>query len=171
MPNISRLMLRLEWAAEKSSLVLAYISVASVLVMTSVVTFGVVMRYAFNLAQDWTDQIAGYSLLFMVFLGLSYTLSTGGHIRVDFIVGLLSEKRQRQIELVVNVLGVFFSALVFLGCLATVLNFVKRGTVSIEGLEIPLYLPASALAIGSASLFLAMVVRTARHIISEWPPK
>ena len=47
-------------------------------------TYSVIMRFVFNSSLAWTDELATYCLLWMVFFGLTYTLYVGVHIRIDF---------------------------------------------------------------------------------------
>jgi TRAP-type C4-dicarboxylate transport system permease small subunit len=74
-----RLRAGIEWLSEA----LAQVSILSLLVLVAAVSFGVLMRHVFNHAQGWTDEIATYCLAAIGFLGLSHTLLSGGHIRID----------------------------------------------------------------------------------------
>jgi len=138
---------------------LALVAAVSAVVLTVVVTYGVFMRFVLNDAQNWTDELASYCMLWMVFFGLAYTLATGAHIRVDFFSGLLRDRSRLIAELVVWVIGAMFALLLFLGCLSAVENFIRRGTHSTAGLDIPLFWPAMPLLIGSAVFGLIMILR------------
>jgi len=157
-----KLILSLDNFVEVVAKLFGYIAAVSAVVMTVVVTYGVVMRAGLNRPQIWTDQIASYSMLWMVFFGLAYTLSSGTHIRVDFFTQLLPVRGTREREIVVWAIGLLFSVLFFLGCYTLVENFIRRGTHSTVGFIIPLYWPALPMLIGAGLFSLMMLARLVR---------
>lgn len=161
---------RLEWAVERTAYVLAHLAAASAILLTVVVTYGVVMRFVFNRAQNWTDEVATYSLLWMVFLGLAYALSTGAHIRIDFFTRMLPRSARSGLEVAVWTLGLLFAVLLFLGCLSETGNFVRRHTRSTAGLDIPLYWPAIPMVVGAALFSLVMSMRLLRLAVNRGAP-
>lgn len=153
---------RLDAVVETSANLLAQLAALSTLLLTVVVTYGVVMRFGFNDAQNWTDELATYSLLWMVFLGLAYTLSMGTHIRIDLFVNGLPPRGRYYAEVLAWAIGVLFSLLLFLGCLSAVENFFQRNTYSTAGLDIPLYWPSLPMLVGVLLFGLVMVARLLR---------
>jgi TRAP-type C4-dicarboxylate transport system permease small subunit len=138
---------------------LGQVAVVSTLVLALVVTYGVGMRFLLNSPRTWTDEVASYSLLWMVFLGLGYTLSSGAHIRVDFFTRLLSHRSRYWLEVVTWLIGCTFALLLFMGCLSAVENFWRRDTHSTAGLEIALFWPALAMLLGAGLFGLIMLTR------------
>ena len=159
---MERLAGRLEWAVERVSYWLAQLAAASALLLTAVVTFGIAMRFVFNSSQNWTDELASYCLLWMGFFGLTYALNTGAHIRIDYFIDRMSPAMRRYVEITIWAFGVVFAVLLFLGCLSAVVNFIRRGTYSTAGLDIPLYWPAIPMVLGSGLFTLAMLARLLR---------
>ena len=159
---LERLVDRLEWAVERVSYWLAQLAAASTLLLTAVVTFGIVMRFVFNSSQNWTDELASYCLLWMGYFGLTYALNTGAHIRIDFFIDRMSPAMRRYVEITIWALGVVFAALLFLGCLSAVVNFIRRGTYRTAGLDIALFWPAIPMVLGSGLFTLAMLARMLR---------
>lgn len=158
---------RLECAVERTAYASAHLAAASAILLTAVVTYGVVMRFVFNRAQNWTDEVATYSLLWMVFLGLAYALSSGSHIRIDFFTGMLPRSRRSVLEVAVWTVGTLFAVLLFLGCLSETGNFVRRHTHSTAGLDIPLYWPSIPMVVGAALFGLAMLTRLLRLAVNR----
>lgn len=162
---MKQLVSQLERVVTQTSYLLAQLAVLSTLLLTVVVTYSVIMRYVFNASQDWTDELASYCLLWMVFFGLAYTLNVDAHIRIDFFTAMLRPAERYYLEIAVWAIGVLFAALLFLGCFSAVENFIRRNTYSTAGLDIPLYWPALPLLVGSALFLLAMVARLLRLIV------
>lgn len=139
-------------------------------VLVATVTYGVAMRFVFNDAQNWTDELATYSLLWIVFFGLAHTLLSDSHIRIDFIIAALPDRVRRWVEIAVHLLGLAFAALLVFGAWSAISNFIKRGTNSISGLDMPLWIPATPLLLGSAAFALVMLLRTIRLLVDDQPP-
>lgn len=153
---------RLDRAVTVIALAFGYLAAISAILLTLVVTYGVVMRSIFHDPQNWTDQIASYSLLWIVFFGLAYTLSTGSHIRVDFFTQMLPPRSRYFQEIAVWIVGLVFSVLLLLGCLAMIENFIHRNTHSQVGFQIPLYWPAAPMVLGAALFGIVMLTRLIR---------
>ncbi|MBI3993992.1 MAG: TRAP transporter small permease [Candidatus Lambdaproteobacteria bacterium] len=143
---------------------LAEISVVSLLVLTAIVTIGVTMRYVFNNALTWADEVASYSLLAMVFFGLAHTLHADAHIRIDFFLNRFPRPARDLTTLVAYAIGILFAAFLILACWARFENFWVRHTTSFTDLRTPLYLPAIPLLIGSAMFFLMMLAKALQHL-------
>ena len=50
----------------------------------------VLLRYGFNRPIAWVVELSEYALLWITFLGASYVLRHGGHVRVDILLQYLS---------------------------------------------------------------------------------
>jgi C4-dicarboxylate transporter DctQ subunit len=76
----------------------------------------VVLRYFFNYALAWSDELITYGLLWLVFLGSGIAARQGAHISMEALLTLLSTRVQRYNAVVVNITCALLSALVgFLG--------------------------------------------------------
>jgi len=159
----------LERVVDRVSTWLAQLAAVSVFLLTAVVTYGVLMRFVFNSSQNWTDELSSYCLLWMVFLGLTYTLNEGVHIRIDFISDRYSPAARRWIEVVIYGIGVIFGVMLFLGCYSELQNFIRRGTYSTDGLDIPLVWPAVPMVAGAALFAIAFIARFLRLILIGAP--
>jgi TRAP-type C4-dicarboxylate transport system permease small subunit len=153
---------QLDRLVELIALLFGYVAAASAILLTLVVTYGVTMRSLFHSPQIWTDQVASYSMLWIVFFGLAYTLSTSGHIRVDFFTRMLPLRGERQREVIVWTIGFALSILFQLGCFTNVENLVRRNTYSTVGFQIPLYWPAIPMLAGAGMFSLVMLSRLIR---------
>ena len=63
------------------------ISVGIILLGATFILFqGVILRYAFNYAFAWTEEVVRYSIVWLVFLGGSIAARRGAHIAMDIVV-------------------------------------------------------------------------------------
>ena len=75
------LALRVRWV----NTVLSVLSGIVLLIMTVIVFYAVVMRYAFNMPPVWTTETSTFMLMFLSFIPLGLVFLQGKHITVDFL--------------------------------------------------------------------------------------
>lgn len=84
---------RMIWFIEK---LLAIIVAA----LTVVVAMGVFFRYVLSDALPWTDEVSGYMLAWITFMGAISALERGKHINFDGILMVVPTKTRRVLEIV-----------------------------------------------------------------------
>lgn len=84
------------------------ISVAMVCVTLAQVIF----RYVIAAPLPWSEEMARYCFVWIVFLGGAVGLSRGIHLGVDLFVNMLPVKVQRLLDILTNVLIAAFAAIV-----------------------------------------------------------
>lgn len=82
------------------------------LAATALVFVNVVLRYVFNYALSWGDEVITYSLLWLVFLGSGVAARQAGHISMEALLTLLSRRAQQLNAVLVNVACAALSAIV-----------------------------------------------------------
>jgi len=75
--------------------VLAVIAALILLALLLGVCFATASRYLFNKPFAELIDLAGYSLVFIVFLGAPWLMSKRGHVRIDMFVEMVSPKAQK----------------------------------------------------------------------------
>ena len=147
---------------------LAGAGVVCVVAMMVVVTVEVVWRYLLDSATMWSDEVASYLLIAIVFLGLAQDLRQGSHIRIDIITDLVSARMRARLELFAYLVGVVFSCMLTWGVWIRFQNFWMRHTISDSPLMTPLWIPMVPVVLGAALLVLAMLaglIATARTML------
>lgn len=102
-------------------------------------------------------ELAGFLLLGATFTGLAYTLTVGGHIRVDLLHRALPEKVQRALDILVTVIasaitgyGIWFSVLL-------AYDSYDFGDLSIGMVPVPLWIPQTVMVVGLVWLLIALL--------------
>lgn len=81
--------------------------------MFALLCSNIVMRYAFNSAVPWVEEVSNYLFVWAGFLSCALLLGEEKHLRVDFAVKLLPLKAQAGVKLFNDmVLVVFFISMV-----------------------------------------------------------
>jgi TRAP-type C4-dicarboxylate transport system permease small subunit len=71
------------------------LAAAALLLSLALIGWAVVMRYVFNAAPVWVDEVVGFALVAIVMLAAAQTLRRGEHIAVDLLVGRLPPRQRR----------------------------------------------------------------------------
>src|SRR3970282_1009849 len=76
----------------------AALSAAGVLTSLALIAWAVVMRYVFNRAPVWVDDVVGFMLVGIVMLAAAQVFRRGEHIGVDLLTSKLGPRAKRWAE-------------------------------------------------------------------------
>lgn len=116
----------MEKILNKLEKVLLFISGILMVIMVAAITWQVILRYAFKDANAWCEELARYSLLFIVMLTAPIGLRRGRHVRVDAFVELLPKSVQVVLDVLMDVLMVVYSVGLFIGSINLMANPSKQ---------------------------------------------
>jgi TRAP-type C4-dicarboxylate transport system permease small subunit len=133
------------------------VAAASLLLSLCLIGWAVVMRYGFNAAPAWVDEVVGFLLVAIVMLAAARTLRQGEHIGVDLMVDRLSPRARRWAQAwAALAVGAVASVLIINGwgtaSLARMLGLVTEGN-----LEWPTWMLMLLMPVGGALLLLAAI--------------
>lgn len=114
--------------------------------------YGVLLRYIFNSAQAWVEEVGMYSVIWGILFGLSVALRNNHHISVDILHDLLSPRAQKIMNVFANLIGVLFCGFLIFYGLNLVISTYSTGMVSLA-VGIPMWIVYLILPI-SGLLFL-----------------
>lgn len=77
--------------------------IALVAVLVGLILFNVVTR-AVDVAVYWVDELAIYTMIWLVFIGASHTVRLRRHVQVTLLFAVLSERRRRVVEVGIDFL-------------------------------------------------------------------
>ncbi|MDD3367911.1 MAG: TRAP transporter small permease [Lachnospiraceae bacterium] len=139
---------------------LVFVIIVLFLLMFGITNLNVIMRYCFNMPITFSVEMGRYCFVSIIFLGAIFTTKEDRHIQVDFFTGLFPEKIRCIIEQFGRVLmAVFFAILTFYTCRMALAN-VK---VVSSAMQIPMAIPYSVMAFGSAGIVLESVVNIIQY--------
>ena len=82
-------------------------------IFTVVIIFGqVFMRYVLSSSLTWSEEIARYAFIWMIYIGVSYGVKKGKHLGVDAFSELFQEKGKIVLAILANSCFLVFSAVV-----------------------------------------------------------
>jgi TRAP-type C4-dicarboxylate transport system permease small subunit len=138
-------------------------------VITGLIFVDVVGRW-FGRSTMIADEMGGYLLVAVGFLGFAYTFGEGRHISIEILTGRLSPRRQEQFRVpiyAVSVLVLVWLTYVTWGPTAATL---ATGQRSIATLAAPLWIPYALVPLGSAMLAIGFFVEMLNKIVALRDP-
>ena len=86
------------------------LSVGGLLVIVAIVFWQVFGRYVLNSSPTWTESLALVLVLYVTLIGAAVGVRDAGHIGMESLLVLLSERIRNRIELLIHVLVIAFGA-------------------------------------------------------------
>lgn len=112
------------------------------MLLSLLLSVSVFYRYVLNDSIYWSNEVARYLLVYIVFFGATMAHKHKAHIRIDIVLGILSNKNKKSLEIMIGVLFLFFWVLVVVGSIKLLPLFAMQKTAT---LEIPFVYPFAAL--------------------------
>lgn len=113
--------------------VLAAVGLAGLVATVALIVIDVALRYIAGAPLSWSVGFVGdYALIGLFFLGLSYTVREGAHVRIDLVHNRLGPTGRRILSLLGPMLTAGFLALVAYGGLLLTLDAARFGAVPLE---------------------------------------
>jgi TRAP-type transport system small permease protein len=111
-------------------------------------------RYVLNNSASWTEEIARYLLIGVVFVGAAIGVAKNNHIQVDLLYRWLPKWLARALAIVVDVIRiVFFAAM----AVTTVQMMQKMGNYQMTIIDLPMNIVYSVVLLGFAAMALRSV--------------
>jgi TRAP-type transport system small permease protein len=122
-------------------------------------------RYVINDSAAWTEEIARYLLIGVVFIGAAIGVRKNNHIQVDFLYRYLPGKAGRALATAVDALRIgFFAACVVL----TAQMMRKMGDYKMTVIEAPMNIVYGVCLLGFAAMLLRAVILAGQHWRRGW---
>lgn len=85
------------------------ISVALMLAMTAILAVQVFMRYVMGASLAWSEEIARYMFIWLIYLSISYGARQMRHIKIDAALGLFPDGARRWVVVLGDILFLVFA--------------------------------------------------------------
>jgi TRAP-type C4-dicarboxylate transport system permease small subunit len=122
-------------------------------------------RYALNDSAAWTEEIARYLLIGVVFIGAAVGVKRNNHIHVDFLYRYLPRRAGRVLSTAVDLLRIaFFAATVLL----TAQMMQRMGNYKMTIIDAPMNIVYGVCLLGFAAMLVRAVVLAVQHWRRGW---
>lgn len=131
-------------------------------VMTLIIFIQVVMRYVFKSSLAWSEELARYCFVWLIYVGAAYGCKKLQHIRIDAGLLLLPKKIRPYIVILSELLIISFSVYIVITGVLLVDFQVAYGKVS-PAMEIPMAFVNAAPVVG----FGLIIIRQCQNVIQR----
>ncbi|MGO4886732.1 TRAP transporter small permease [Anaerobacillus sp. MEB173] len=116
-------------------------------VMVAVIALQVFMRYVMGASLSWSEELARFCFIWLVYLGISYGVKKQRHIKVDLVLLALKDKGKVVMNIVANLIFLAFAIFVIIYGYEIASKLLTWGQQS-PALQIPMGLVYMATPIG-----------------------
>ncbi len=131
------------------------LAAASLLVSLALIGWAVVLRYVFNDAPIWVDEVVGFALVAVVLLGAPSAMRRGEHIGVDVLIERLSATGKRWAQVWAALAVMLVAAILIVNGWETAMLARTLGLLTEGSLEWPTWLLMLLMPVGGILLLLA----------------
>lgn len=124
--------------------------------MTLITFVQVILRYGFNTGLVWSLEATVYAFSWLVLIGMSYGVRTGGHIAANLVVTKLTGRTRKWTGLAATALCLIYASLLLFGSIALTDRLIQLGHYA-RDLPFPRWALSLILPIGFALLTLRLV--------------
>lgn len=126
-----------------------YISIALMTMMTVIIFVQVIMRRVFSNSLSWSEELARYMFIWLIYFGISYGAKTRKHIKIEALMGIFPSKARPVVEIIGDFMFLGFSLYIAYTSFVLVQKQIGLGQTS-PALQIPMAVIYAAPMVGFA---------------------
>lgn len=108
------------------------------LIVTVTLTFiQVVMRYIFHNSLAWSEELARYLFLYLIWIGAAYAVKREQHLRIEIILNRIPKEKLKTFENFIYFIWLGFSVFLFISSLNMAMDVFASGQLS-PAMRIPM---------------------------------
>ena len=136
--------------------------VAILMGLMVIVVFVQVLFRLFAGSLPWSEELARYMMIYLVYLGASVGVKYGNHIAVEFLATILPKKGQDVLEIIVDILCLAcFVVIVIFGWKLVGVTMMQRS----PAMQLPMGTIYFALVLGAALMFVQGLIDMIKTIV------
>lgn len=141
----------------------------AMLLMLVIIFFQVITRYCFHYTPEWSEELARFLFVWVVFLGSALIMGESGHLAVEFVpLHFKGRPFGKVLDIIINIAGYVFVLLLL------VQGFKMTKTMTFQlspGMQLPMSYVYSVIPISCALMLLYLIKDTVRIIKGFAGPK
>lgn len=126
-----------------------YISIALMSLMTIIIFVQVFMRYVMKNSLVWSEELARYLFIWLIYMGISYGAKEMKHIKIDAALGLFPKKVRPIVVIIGDILFLGFALFIVYTGFTVVQKQIRLGQTS-PAMHMPMWIIYAAPVLGFA---------------------
>jgi TRAP-type C4-dicarboxylate transport system permease small subunit len=151
--------------------ILAIVSAFIIITITLLTDYEVLMRYGFHSGQSWVTELTDNLLIFMTFFGVAWLLKEDGHVSIDILYTALSPKKQRIIDLIIDILCLVACIIMMWYSTELSIDDILNGVREAKTMKAPRGIIIAAIPFGFLTLAIQFARRFYGHLTSLKPQR
>ena len=131
--------------------------------MSIIIFMQVVMRYVFHSSLTWSEELARYLFVWLVYFSVAYTAKRQAHIRIDAAIYLYPKALRPWIEILSEIIVLIFSIFIAITSVTVFQKISASGQIS-PALHIPMQFVYAAPLVG----FVLTAIRQVQCIMQKF---
>ena len=131
--------------------------------MSIIIFIQVVMRYVFHSSLTWSEELARYLFVWLVYFSVAYTAKRQAHIRIDAAINLYPKALRPWIEILSEIIVLIFSIFIAYTSITVFQKISASGQIS-PALHIPMQFVYAAPLVG----FVLTAIRHVQCIMQKF---
>ena len=131
-------------------------------IMTTVIALQVFMRYVLQDSLPWSEELARYCFIWLVYLGISYAVKTERHMRIDVLHLVLKDKGKAILGIIGNLVFLAFAVFAIVYGSQISMKLLTWGQTS-PALSIPVGLVYLAGPVGMGLTAIRLIQQLVQH--------
>ncbi len=140
-------------------------SAVCILLITGLILVEILVRSIFGSSTFVAEEYSAYLMADFAFLGLAYTLRSGGHIRVNLVLSKCRAKGRTVLRFLSCLIGTVVFAIMTYELGALTLDSFTTGEVSMNITRTRLFIPQLGLVIGSAMMAIQLLAMAGEYLL------
>lgn len=163
--NRNSILMKIDKAFGKIENFMVFISIAALFVMTISIFGGVISREVFNTSLLWTNELAGYSMIYLVFLSLSWLLREKGHVMVDLFTSMMNTKMLKVVSIVISIVSLVAAIIFLISSFEITLGYFTRDITMLGTVAWPRYLLYLPIVVGMLLIVIRLIIGIFKTIL------
>jgi|SRR5690625_4858337 len=140
-----------------------WIMVILLAVSLTAVFVQICMRFFFNNSLAWSEELARYCFIWLIYIGIAYGVKKSSHITVDIIYEMVSEKTKKVFLIVADLLTGVFAIVAIIYGLKVIEQITQFGQVS-PALGINMVIVFMSVPVGMTLTFIRLIQNVTKTI-------
>ena len=124
--------------------------------MSLVIGLQVFMRYVMKSSLSWSEELARYMFIWMVYIGISYGIKKRKHIKIDAAINIFPIKMRKYLFILSDVIFLVFAIIIVFQSEKVAMLILKLGQIS-PGTGIPMGYIYHAVPIGFSLVGIRLI--------------
>lgn len=144
---------------------MVFVSIVSLFVMFISMFVGVISREVLNTSLLWTNELAGYSMVYLVFLSLSWLLREKGHVMVDLFTSMMNIKMLKISSILISLVSLIAATIFLISSFEITLDYFMKDTTMLGTVAWPRYLLYLPIVVGMLLVVIRLVIEFFKTIV------